>query len=141
MHFFQSELYLGSSLIFYVLLMIGWWKLFEKAGEPGWKSLIPVYNLYTVFKICWKPSAFWISLIASALPVGFMAAAEYNGLFGFLTLLGIVPFVIRAIRCSKLASAYGHGTGFAVGLFFMEPIFVMILGYGASRYEEQLQAA
>ena len=50
------------SIAIYVLQVIGWWKIFTKAGEAGWKSLIPFYNLYILFKICWESKYFWYIL-------------------------------------------------------------------------------
>ena len=39
------------ALVFYALMVIASWKIFEKAGEAGWKSIIPIYNVYILFKI------------------------------------------------------------------------------------------
>ena len=47
------------SVAMYVLQIIGWWKLFTKAGEAGWKSLIPLYNLYVICKISCAAKYFW----------------------------------------------------------------------------------
>lgn len=51
----------------YVLLAIAYWKIFEKAGEPGWKALIPFYNTYSQYKFTWNPNMFWIVLVCSLL--------------------------------------------------------------------------
>ena len=45
-------------LVYYVLYVIGFWRMFVKAGEAGWKALIPVYNRYILFKTCWSQKAF-----------------------------------------------------------------------------------
>ena len=54
-----------------VIAIIAWWKLFEKAGEKGWKAIIPVYNTYILFKICGIKNWFWaflgVSIFASIL--------------------------------------------------------------------------
>jgi hypothetical protein len=48
-------------LVLVVLLIVAYWKMFTKAGVAGWKSLIPIYNVYIAFKIAWKDqSAFWV---------------------------------------------------------------------------------
>ena len=50
-------------IVWYVLQVIANWRIFTKAGEKGWKSIIPVYNTYITYKIAWKPVFFWIFLI------------------------------------------------------------------------------
>lgn len=52
-----------ASLIFYIVLVIANWKIFTKAGEAGWKSIIPIYNGYILYKISWKTSVFWITVV------------------------------------------------------------------------------
>ena len=139
------QLYTGvfcrSGVILYLLTALGCWKMLEKAGQDGWKGLIPVCNLYMVYKICWTPAAFWMYLITAVSGSCFLSAARFFWLQGPLVLLGLAAVVIRAIWCCKVSSAFGHKAGFAVGLFFLEPFFVMILGFGSSRYLEKLQTA
>ena len=53
------------ALIFYVLLVIAGWKIFEKAGEKGWKAIVPIYNVYIMFKIVNMTSWFWWSIAVS----------------------------------------------------------------------------
>ena len=58
--------YLAVALAIAVLTVIAWWRLFSKAGQAGWKSVVPVLNVYTLYKICWKPVCFWLALLSSA---------------------------------------------------------------------------
>ena len=58
--------YLAVVLAIAVLTVIAWWRLFSKAGQAGWKSVVPVLNVYTLYKICWKPVYFWLALLSSA---------------------------------------------------------------------------
>ena len=60
-----SIVFVLVSIASYVLIVIGWWKIFTKAGEAGWKSLIPFYNGYTISKICWETKYFWFTLLAA----------------------------------------------------------------------------
>ena len=53
-------IFLIALAVFEIVCM---WKLFEKAGEPGWKCLIPIYNAYIFMKICWEGKYFWIMLL------------------------------------------------------------------------------
>ena len=93
-------------LVLYVLTVIGNWKLFEKAGEAGWKSIIPVLNMYVMFKIVY--------------------GSGWKFLLLFVPILGQVLMIAYYIR---LAQAYGKGTGFGIGLIFLNPIFFLILAF------------
>ena len=128
-------------LVYYVLYVIGFWRMFTKAGEAGWKSLIPVYNRYILFKTCWSRQAFINVLVYGVIG----ATADfylYQGAEGWLvvalTISSMCCMIYRLlvnIRLSwKVSSAYGHGVPFAIGLFFLEPLFITILGLGRSQY-------
>lgn len=115
-----------------IAIIVANWKIFTKAGEGGWKSIIPYYNMYILYKISWKTSFFWI-LLACLFGGGILSA-----LGGFLTIIGfivaIVGCVISVIQLHKLSKAFGHGVGFTIGLVFLNPIFLLILGFGSSQY-------
>lgn len=125
--------YSAIVIVWYVLVIIAYWKVFSKAGEAGWKSLIPIYNVYIEFKLAWKnPNMFWVYLVCM------IASAVLGQVSGFVAILGsvagIVDLVITVLLNLKMSKAFGHGTGFAVGLLFLTPIFLMILGFGSSQY-------
>lgn len=122
------------STVWYILLMVGMWKLFAKAGEPGWKSLIPAYNEYIIFKISWKPSMFWAMILCIAggyvcLLNSYMISIYYLGLALIITAL-----IIKAVCSYRLALSFGKGIGYTLGLWFFEPLFLIILGFGSARY-------
>lgn len=94
-----------------VLGIVAMWKIFTKAGEPGWAAIIPFYNLYVLFKITWG-----------------------SGWKFLLLLIPIANIVIAIITMVKLAKAFGKGGGFAVGLIFLSIIFYCILAFGDSGY-------
>ena len=99
-----------------VVGIIGLWKVFEKAGEEGWKVLIPFYNMYILFKITWG-----------------------NGWLFLLLLIPVVHVVIPIITLYKLAKSFGKGVGFFFGLWFLYPVFIMILGFGPDQYRGGVQ--
>ena len=99
-------------LIVGVLAIIAMWKIFQKAGEEGWKAIIPFYNAYTLVKI-----------------------ADGNGIKFLLLLVPIVNIVYTIMLYVRLAKAFGKSTGFAVGLIFFAPIFMLILGFDSSQYQ------
>lgn len=101
------------SLAVLIVTIIGWWKVFEKAGLAGWKSLIPFYNTYCLYRIAFGPDKGWMFL---------------------LMLVPCVNIVIDIIFSIKLARAFGKSDLFGVGLIFLNTIFVLILGFDSSRY-------
>ena len=50
------------AFIFYILQVIAYWKIFTKAGEEGWKSIIPIYNGYVQYRLTWDVQYFWVAL-------------------------------------------------------------------------------
>ena len=99
------------SLLFAIVTIIAMWKIFEKAKQPGWASLIPIYNTIVLLKICQRPW-WWI----------------------FLLFIPLVNFVIMIVVFSDLARVFGKDTAFAVGLILLTPIFLLILAFDNSQY-------
>ena len=93
-----------------VFLIASVWKVFVKAGEPGWTCLIPIYNFYIFLKIIGRP---WWWLILSFIPI-----------IGIILL--VTPF--------DLAKRFDKGIGFGLGLLFLGFIFYPILGFGDAEY-------
>jgi hypothetical protein len=98
-------------LAFAALGIVALWKIFDKAGEPGWAAIIPFYNFYVLFKITWG-----------------------SGWKFLLLLIPIANIVIGIITMVKLAKAFGKSGGFAVGLIFLSLIFYCILAFDNSTY-------
>ena len=102
--------YLFATIVL-VLGIVALWKIFTKAGEEGWKSIIPIYNTIVLLKIVGRP-AWWILLM----------------------LIPFVNFIVLVIVLNDLSKSFGHGIGFTLGLLFFSTIFYLILGFGSSRY-------
>ena len=107
-----SVVYTIVCLIVAVAALIGMWKVFVKAGEPGWAAIVPIYNAYMLFKIAWG-----------------------KGILFLLCCIPVVNFIVLIMVYVKLAKAFGKGIGFAVGLIFLSPIFLIMLGFGDAQYE------
>ena len=101
---------LGVSLVLTVVFIAANWRVFSKAGEPGWAAIVPIYNILVLLKIAGKP-AWWIILLI--IPVA-------NLIFGIIVSVA-------------LARRFGKGTGFGVGLALLPMIFFPILGFGSSQ--------
>src|SRR5215216_1071736 len=99
-------------LLIAVLLIVAMWKVFTKAGQPGWASIIPIYNLYIWCKIVGRPW-WWILLM----------------------LIPFVNFIVAIILCIYLAKSFGKGVGFGIGLALLGIIFFPILGFGSAQYQ------
>lgn len=129
-------------LIFAVLLIIAEWKLFTKAGEAGWKTLIPIYNLWVAFKIVGIAPINAIILVVCEIVVNMIAASaqgsDPGAIFGVCTfILLIYAAVIGFMYCWKLAKAYGRGVGTFIGLILLPNIFTLILGFGSAKYNKK----
>ena len=99
------------SIAIAIVVIVGYWKIFTKAGHAGWKSLIPILNIWTLFEIAWG-----------------------SGVMCLLLLIPGVDIVILVILQFKLARSFGQSDAFALGLFFLPYIFYLILGFGSSKY-------
>jgi len=95
---------------FIVLMLAAMWKIFAKAGQPGWAAIIPIYNWIVWCKIVGRP-AWWVLLLLICFPIF---------------------FIILSI---DLAKSFGKGVGFAVGLILLSIIFFPILGFGNATYQ------
>ena len=98
-------------LAFTILMLAAWWKIFTKAGQPGWACIIPIYNLYILIKIAGKPG-WWIVLF----------------------LIPVVNFVIAIIVHIGVANNFGKSALFGLGLAFLPFIFYLILAFGDAQY-------
>ena len=95
-----------------VAVIAGGWKMFEKAGQPGWGVLVPIYNLYLLCKIAGRPG-WWLVLL----------------------LIPIVNFLVSIVLWNDISKSFGKDVLFTVGLVLLTPIFICILGFGDARYQ------
>jgi hypothetical protein len=98
-------------LVVSILMIASLWKVYTKAGKPGWAAIIPIYNLVVLLQIVRKPM-WWIVMF----------------------LIPFVNFIFVILLYIELAKAFGKGGGFAAGLIFLSIIFFPILGFGSSQY-------
>jgi len=111
--FLTSGVGLVCSLAFLIITILGFWRTFVKAGQPGWGALIPIYNLYLVLKIAGRPG-WWLLLL----------------------LIPFVDIVIWAVVCLDVAKSFGKGAGFGlILLFLLNGLGFLILGFGDAQYQ------
>ena len=106
------------NLAFYVLIIVAQWKIFTKAGQEGWKALIPIYNVVVLYKIIGLSPWLLLLYLLSVVPV-----------VGW-----IISIALSIVSTVKLAKAFNQSTAFIFGLLFLSPIFQMILGFGKAEY-------
>jgi len=99
-------------LAFAILMIAACWKIFSKAGQPGWAAIIPIYNWYILCKVVGRPG-WWVILM----------------------FIPFVNFIIGIILCIDLAKSFGKGVGFGIGLILLGLIFFPILGFGSAQYQ------
>jgi hypothetical protein len=98
-------------IVFAVFIIAAMWKVFEKAGQPGWAAIIPIYNIYIMTKIGGKP-----------------------GIWTLLCLIPIVNYVFMIWLMNMISKSFGKDEGFTAGLIFLGFIFWPILGFGSAKY-------
>lgn len=99
-------------LVVAVIFVIGLWKVFVKAGRPGWAAIVPFYNTYTLLKIAGRPG-WWL----------------------ILYFIPIVNFVVALVVALDIAKVFGRSAVFGVlGLWLFSIIGYLMLGFGSSQY-------
>jgi len=94
-----------------VLMVAAMWVLFEKAGQPGWGAIIPIYNMVLLLNVAGRP-IWWI----------------------ILYFIPIVSFIVWLVVCYDVAKNFGHGILLTIGLIFLPFIFFPVLAFGSSEY-------
>ena len=94
-----------------VFMIVSMWKVFTKAGKPGWAAIVPIYNIVVLIEIVRKPM-WWIAMF----------------------FIPFVNFVFCILLYVGLAKAFGKSGAFAAGLILLAPIFFPILGFGSAQY-------
>ena len=109
---FGSVLLILFAIAIGLFVIVSMWKVFVKAGQPGWGVLIPFYNVYLLLKIAGRPG-WWL----------------------ILYFIPLVNFIIAIIVAIDIAKNFGKEAIFGVGLFFFGFIFYPILAFGSAKYQ------
>lgn len=131
-------------IAWYILQVIAYWKIFVKAGKPGWHSIIPILNNFDEIDLSWNRKMAWfsvcLSVVVSVVSIIVRSRMNYglevsSALMYLLYALVVIAVIFGIICTYKLAKAFGKGFGFFLGLIFLSPIFMLILGFGSAQYQ------
>jgi len=109
---------LAIELVIAILMIISVWKVFAKAGQPGWAAIVPIYNVIVMLQIAGKP-VWWIILF----------------------FVPIANLIVAILMLAGIAKAFGKGAGTVIGLILLPIIFWPILGFGSAEYQGAGEAA
>ena len=114
-----------------VINLVCRWRIFTKAGQKGWKALIPFYNTYTEFTFTWR-GVYGIAMMAATLVSNIIFnLSDPGALISTVgNIAGIAGGVLALMKIHKLSRSFGHGIGYTLGLIFLNPIFMLILAFG-----------
>jgi hypothetical protein len=97
--------------IWVILVIVGGWKMYVKAGKPGWGVIIPFYNTYLLCKIAGRPG-WWLILF-------------------FIPIVNVIIWLVVALGVSE---NFGHGAGYGILLWLFAPVMFLVLGFGGDVY-------
>jgi hypothetical protein len=109
--FFYSTGFIITCIVLAIIQIAAMWKVFTKAGQPGWAAIIPIYNIYIMTKVAGKP-----------------------GIWVLWCLIPFVNIIFLIWLYNMISKSFGHDEGFTVGLILLGIIFWPILGFGSSKY-------
>ena len=127
-----------------ILRTLARWFIYKKAKIKSYKALIPLYNTYNDVKLAWDGTWALIYVLAPLFIglLGLCANASQSTAVSLFTLIGsMFMCVVYVIYCIKLSKAFGHKEGWAVGLIFLNTIFMLMIGLGASKYRRNEKKA
>lgn len=104
-------LFVGLALT--IVVLAGFWKTFEKAGEPGWAAIVPIYNIYVLVKI--SGNRWWWFILLFVPVINFLATIKIS---------------------IDIAGKFNRGALFGLGLAFLSFVFYLILGFGDYQYQD-----
>ena len=106
---------IGLAIVIFIIASM--WRVFTKAGQPGWAVLIPIFNIYILCKVAGKPG-WWVILM----------------------IIPVVGIIISILVSIGVAERFGKGAGYGIGLAFLPFIFYPLLAFGDATYNGAVAA-
>lgn len=110
-----------------VITYAGYWKMFVKAGRPGWAGIIPIYNWWVWVDIVERPK-WWFWALLGTLLLNFIPLVGFVG--------SIAQLVLWCILCIDMAKRFSRGVGTGLGLCFIPIVFAPYLGFGSAEFDD-----
>lgn len=143
----QQLIILGIGLVLILLNIIALWRIFRRAGEHGWASIIPLYRDFVYYKVTWGNG--WMFLLAlfialaDIFAIGVCAFDLYMGKQSLAIIMGVIAamctiigFAVHCLTAKKLSKAFDYGVGYTFGMVFLPYIFTLIIGFGKNPYKK-----
>ena len=108
----MDNMYSIISIAIVIIVIVAYWKIFEKAGQPGWAAIIPIYNIIVLLQIVGKPIWWFI-----------------------LMLIPVINIIFAIWVINLLSKSFGKDVGFTIGILLLPFIFIPILGFGDAKYQ------
>lgn len=132
----EELIFFGIEIILYILFMIAEWRILTKAGEKGYKSLIPFYNIYISHKIVGMSHVWFI--VEMILWVGEVVDlfVRFNKTFDIIFLIVTLVFTMTSavVHVLKICKCFGKRTAFKIGMLLLPDLFMLIIAFGKSTY-------
>lgn len=136
------EIQMLMNVFLILLVYVVNWRVFLKAGEKGWKSLIPFYNGYVQYKFLKMKDLYWLLLILEicAVPISTAFTHTENIFVAIFTALILLLLVLAVVyidftSCSRLATSFGKSKKFAFGIFIFRFLFDAIIAFDKSEFK------
>ena len=120
------------TLPFLFILIISKWRLLNKAGEAGWKAIIPVYGDMVLCEVVGVWEYYPLALLGVSLAGYFLDDSSIGSVLSLLYYAGNIYYLV--ILNVSVAKSFGKDTGFGIGLLLLGIIFYPILAFGNNQY-------
>lgn len=134
-------IFAGFGLIAWIIAFVWWliktialWKAFTKAGEAGWKAIIPIYHTYIEYKLAGMKNWFWYGLLIAFI-IWIIAAFIPDQQQLLTNIACAIVWIIYIVVTFKFARKFGWGVFTSILFVLFYPICILILGFGSSKYE------
>ena len=122
-----------------LVVLVSTWRVFTKAGRPGWAAIVPIYNLVVLCQIAdrpaWQGVVLFFSGTLTRLVILFVDPGNLAALPIAMALAG-VTLGLWLLASYALAGKFGKSRAFAIGLIVLPFVFFPILAFGDAKYED-----